>query len=331
MSKRDYYEILGVSKSASKEQIKKAYRRLARKYHPDATGNDEKAAEQFKEVQEAYDVLNDAQKRKNYDQFGHAGVNMGAGGGPGAGKSYRWSSSGGGGGMPFDFADIFGVGIGGRAGSGGMGGIEDLFEQMHQQSGQRGGRRVQSQRGKDIEHAVRIGFMEAILGSTREVVLSMQRPDGAQGRERLSVKIPAGVDTGSKIRLRGKGEPGRMGGDSGDLIIKIKVEEHPWFRREGLDVYLDVPLSITEAVLGTKVDVPTLEGHTTVTIPAGSSSGRKLRLTGKGVQDKKKTGDMYLVLKIVTPGKVDEMSQELLREFAEKNPQVDLRGQWGKE
>ena len=317
MAKRDFYDVLGVPRGATADQIKKAYRQLARKYHPDTAGADPAAAESFKEVQEAYESLSDPQKRQDYDRFGHAASHMGGGPGPGGpGRTYTWRSGGGGAGG-FDFSEIFG---------GGGGRIEDLF------GGAVGGRgrRQAARRGADIEHSVRVSFAEAVSGTTREVVLTMPQADGSQRRERLSVKLPAGVDNGSKIRLRGKGQPGQ-GGPNGDLIIVITVEAHKYFRRDGDDVLLDVPISIGEAALGAKVDVPTLDdGTTTVTIPPGSSSGQKLRLKGKGVKSRKigKTGDMLLVLKVMVPKKLDAKSRELLLEFSKNNPQADIRGAW---
>ncbi len=320
MAKEDYYTVLGVSRKASSEEIKKAYRRLARKFHPDVTGNDEAAAEKFKQVQEAYDVLHDAKKRQTYDQFGHAGdFRDTQGGWPGGPGGFR--SKAGGQNINFDFSDIFG-------GQGGGGGFGDIFEQLRQRQG--GGhprQQAQPQRGKDIEHKVQLSFMEAIEGTSRDVIISSRGPDGKAGRERLSAKIPAGVDHGSKIRLRGKGEPGS--GGHGDLIIQVDVRAHDYFEREGNDIYLDVPLTIFEAANGTKLDVPTLSGTTTVTVPAGTGHDKKLRLKGKGVSSQKgKVGDMYLNLKITLPEKIDKASLQLLEEFSQKNPQDDLRQHW---
>lgn len=329
MAKRDYYDILEVPRDATAAQIKKAYRRLARKYHPDRAHNDPHAVERFKEVQEAYDVLSDAQKRQNYDRFGHAGVNMkdvpwpGAGG---AGRTYRYTS-GGPGGINFDFSEIFG-------GSGGDVGFD--FSEIFGNAGVKarrtwpGSRGFTPQKGRDIEHSVRVSFEEAIRGATRDVVATVTQPDGRQRRERISIKIPAGVDNGRKIRVRGKGQPGPNGND-GDLIIKVDVDEHKFFRREGGDIYLDVPLTITEATLGAKIDVPTLSGKTSVTIPPGSSSGRKLRLKGKGIKTPQSSaaGDMYLILKIIPPADLDGEARKLFENIARKYPQSDIRKQWG--
>lgn len=333
MAKRDYYEVLGLSRGASKEEIKKSYRRLAKKYHPDVAGKDKKAEEKFKEVAEAYEVLSDAKKKDAYDRFGHAGVKMdGAGAGWPGGGAYQGGP--GGGGVHFDFSEIFGGQRGRGAnvsdffGSGVAGGMEDIFEQLRQQQGPRRARPARARKGKNIEHALLISFEEAIDGTSRDIEATVVQSDGARRKERISIKIPAGVDTGSKVRVRGKGQPG-PGGD-GDLIIKIRVAEHKIFRREGKDIYLDVPLTFSEASLGTKIDVPTLSGTTTVTIPPGSSSGRKLRLKGKGIKSSKgsEIGDMYLELKIVPPEKMDDESKKLLEEFTRLNPQDDLRKHW---
>jgi len=184
-------------------------------------------------------------------------------------------------------------------------------------------------RGDDIEHTVHLSFEEAINGARRDITLTVIHPDGKQRQEKLTVKIPAGVDTGSKIRLRGKGQPG-PDNNNGDLIIKIEVAPHKYFRRQGEDIYLEVPLTVTEAALGAKIEVPTLSGVTAVKIPPRSSSGRKLRLQGKGAKSHKtgKTGDMFLTLKIVPPSDLDDESQEILKKLAQRHPQNDIRKDW---
>jgi len=322
MAKRDYYKVLGVPAGATTAQIKKAYRRLARKYHPDTAGDDPQAQERFKELQEAYEVINDPKKRQMYDRFGHADMKMGQGQGPWPGGAStagpfggNWSQ--GGGRIDFDLSDLFG-----------RGGMGDVFDQLRGRTGRRTPRSVR-QRGADIEHTIKLGFTEAISGSTRDVSATVQQADGQQRHERISIKIPPGVDNGSKIRVRGKGQPG-IGGHDGDLIIKIEVEEHPYFQRDGNDIYLEVPVTFAEAALGAKIEVPTLSDRTTVKIPPHSSSGRKLRLRGKGVKSHKsgKAGDMFLTLKVAPPKKLDEESKQLLQEFARKNPQDDIRKDW---
>ena len=321
MAKRDYYAVLGVARSASTEEIKSTYRRLVRKYHPDVSGNDKGATERFKQVQEAYEVLGDTEKRRAYDRFGHASAHMGRGTDPAWGQT--WNAGGAGSrASHFDISDIFG--------GGGEGGLEDVFAQVrHSRNRRVRGRRPAAQQGADIEHKVQVTFDEAIAGTERDVITTIRGPMGKESRERLTVKIPAGVGNGSKIRLRGRGQPG-VGGKNGDLIITTDVEGHRYFQREGDDIYLEVGLTIAEAVLGGRIDVPTLSGMTTVTIPPGTSGGKRLRLKGKGVRSYKteKTGDMYLNLKIVAPGDLDEESRDVLREFSQRNPQDDIRKDW---
>lgn len=329
MAKKDYYEILGVPREASLDQIKKAYRKLARKYHPDTAGNNPQAVEKFKEIQEAYEVLSDTQKRQSYDRFGHAGEPVYSQAGPGTsgwpggtGQSYHWSSQQGPDGIHFDASDIFG-------GMGGGGGLDEIFEQFRRgSSGRRTSRDRSAPRGQDLEHNLMVSFEESIHGATRDIVTTIMEPDGRHRQERLTVKIPAGIADGGKIRLKGKGQPGP--GGQGDMMITVSVAEHPFYQRKGHDIYLDVPLSFSEAVLGTRIDVPTLTGVTTVTIPPGSSSSQKLRLKGRGVKYQKtgESGDMFLVLKIVPPPNPDSRSKELLQEFSSRNPQPDLRKNW---
>ena len=353
MAKRDFYEILGVPRGVSPEQIKKAYRLLARKFHPDTAGNDPQTTERFKEAQEAYEVLKDPKKRQAYDRYGHAGLKMDGPGGPGgtAGRTHRWSSSAAGP-VNFDFSDIFGKAGGGAhfdvsdifsGGPGaGAGSMEDIFERLRRRSGRaEPSRSAGPPRGDDIEHTVRLSFEEAVQGAAKDIAMTITQSNGQQHQERLSVKIPAGVDSGSKIRLRGKGQPG-PNQKNGDLIIKIEVTPHRYFQRQGEDIYLDLPLTVTEAALGAKVEVPTLADMTTVKIPPASSSGQKLRLNDKGVKSHKtgKTGGMFLILelggggggvlilKIVPPPELDEQSQELFRKLAQRCPQDDIRKDW---
>jgi DnaJ-class molecular chaperone len=285
---RDYYEVLGVSRNASEADIKKSYRKLARQHHPDRNPGDKQAEARFKEVQEAYDVLSDKNKRTQYDRFGFAGPGgqgpfRAEGGGPG---NFEFQGV-----NPEDLASIF------AAFGGGGGDLGSMF-------GQRGrGRRRTARPPESVEAEVAIPFLKAALGGT--VSLSVD------GRE-IDVRVPAGVEEGKKLRLAGQGPGG------GDLLVRIKVEPHPYFRREGKDVVLEVPVSISEAVLGAKVDVPTLDGtHLTVKVPPGTSSGARLRLRGKGIAG----GDQFIEIKIVVPKASDERSRELIEEFARLNPQ----------
>lgn len=300
MANSDLYQVLGVSRSASADEIRKAYKKLARENHPDVKKDDPAAAERFKEVQEAYDVLGDTEKRQQYDRFGttfpKGGPPPGPGGGPGGGRTYTWSSGGAGGG--FDFGDLFGGGV-------------DLEELLGGGRRSRGGPRPA--RGSDIEAAVKVSFETAVQGGNVDI----QVEHGHQ-QDHLSVKIPAGVDTGSVIRLAGQGQPGRFSGPPGDLLLKIEVQPHRYFRREGSNLLIDVPITPSEAVLGAKVEVPTLsEGLVVVTIPPGTSSGAKLRLRGKGAVDPqtKQPGDQYVVVKIVVPREATEALQQLYEQL----------------
>ncbi len=313
MAKRDYYEVLGIGRDASEKQIKAAYRKLARKFHPDVS-KDKDADDKFKEATEAYEVLSDGQKRKMYDQFGHAGPQSQFGAGRGA---QAWSGRGG-----VDIGDFFAGG--GRSGFMGMG-LDDILSALR---GGRSPRRARSaapkRRGADINYDVNVDFMQAVHGMT--MTLRMQTPGPASKEETLHVRIPAGVKEGSKVRVRSKGQPGPAG--SGDLYILVHVGPHPYFRREGNDIYVDVPISLTEAALGAKVDVPTIDGMSTVTIPPGTGSGKRLRLRGKGVVPPGKgiRGDHYVVLQVAPPAKLSDRGRELLEEFRQSETE-DPRSQ----
>jgi len=317
MAKRDYYEVLGVKRSAAADEIKTAYRKLARKYHPDAnkaTG----AAEKFREATEAYDVLSDAEKRKAYDQFGHAGPRAGFGAGyPGAGQAGRGGPQRGGQGAAFDFSEFFGGG-GGRGGSGFSGmSLDDILQALGG-SARRGRRREQRQqpplRGSDSETHLMLDFLQAVAGTCTRIRISRQASDGSTREETIEVKIPPGVKDGSKVRVRGKGALGD--GSPGDLYIVVGVRPHEYFRREGDDIYVSVPISITEAALGAKVDVPTLDGTSTVTVPPGTGGGRKLRLRGKGVRrGAAQAGDLYVVIQIAPPPSLGEREKQLLTQL----------------
>ena len=314
MAKRDYYDVLGVSRDASDVQIKAAYRKLARKHHPDVNKAAD-ASEKFKEATEAYEVLSDPEKRKLYDQFGHEGMRAGAA--PGGGG---WPGHGRGAGFSVNMEDLFG-GLGGGHGFLRMS-LDEILSAL------RGGRvrsgRPGARKGGDLEHHVTLEFMQAVRGTT--VTLRFQ-PEGSGKAETIDVKIPAGVREGSKVRVKGKGSPGQ--GGRGDLYIVTHVRPHPHFRSEGRDIYLDLPISIVEAALGAKVDVPTIDGLTTMTIPPGVSSSQRLRLRGKGIAaaDGKTRGDQYVVLKIAAPREISERGKEVLRQFesVEKlNPRGDV-------
>lgn len=312
MAQNDYYEALGVPRTATAEEIRKAHKKLSRKYHPDVN-KEAGASEKFNQVQEAFDVLGDKEKRKQYDQFG--GAFPGGGGGP-RGQPFPWGAAGGRGQAPVDFGDLFG----------GQVDLESLLGGAFRGGGARGAGRRGASPGENFETEIEVPFHMAVDGGKYE--LSLQR----EGKtERLTVKIPAGVDNGSVVRLSGQGHPGFGGGPAGDLLVRIRVGPHPFFRREGTNLLVDVPVTITEAALGAKVDVPTLsEGTVVVTIPPGTSSGAKLRLRGKGAPDlsTKKRGDQFVVVKIVAPQNVNERAERLLRELADAAPQTPRAGLW---
>lgn len=317
---RDYYKILGVSKNASKKDIKKAYRNLARKYHPDLNPDDKMAEEKFKELQEAHEVLSDEEKRKTYDMFGSAEFRPGGqttwrrAGDPG-GSSYQYTYSS----KDFPgFEDIFKdiLGFRGdprarRGTGGGMGGaFRDIFSYAS---------REKPTKGKDLEYQIEIDFNTAIKGGVRDISISRQRLNNVI-TENLSVKIPPGVATGSKIRVQGKGESGGRG-DKGDLYLRIKVKPHPMFKRKQDDIYLELPITYYEAALGKQVDVPTIDGTAKVSIPSGVQNGTKLRLKGKGVQNVKTKvrGNQYVEIKIVMPDNIKESDKEIFEKLAESS------------
>jgi len=303
MAERDFYEVLGVSRDVEASGIKSAYRRLARKYHPDVN-KAPNAAEKFKEATEAYEVLSDPQKRKMYDQYGRSAV-----GGGGRPDAYRWAGPGAEG-VSFSVEDIFG--------HGGNDFLRMSLDEILQSLGGRGRRRKapgRASRGGDIETEMTLDFIQATRGMTATL-----RLQGEGGTETIDVKIPPGVQEGSRVRLRGKGSPAP--GGSGDLYIVTHVRDHPYFRRVGRDIYVDLPVSVAEAAAGAKVDVPTIDGMMTVKIPPCTSSGTKLRLRGKGVgaPGSDKRGDQYVVVKIVVPPKIKPQALKLLKDFDKAQP-----------
>ncbi len=292
MSSKDPYEILGVSRTASPDEIKRAYRRLAKEHHPDRNPGDPAAERRFKEVQAAYEVLGDPQRRAEYDRFGAGGPRP---------DVHAWGPAAGGGpgGVRFDF--------------GSLGDLTEIFEQFFSRAGaprtRRSVRRV-APAGADVEGEIELGFDEALRGAVREIVL------GGGGRtERIQVRVPAGVTDGERIRVRGRGQEGP--GGRGDLLIRCRVAPHPFLRREGADLVLDLPLTVREAVLGTRVEIPTPRGPALLTVPPGTSSGTKLRLRGHGAPDREtgRTGDLYAVVRIVVPREVSAAARRLLEQF----------------
>lgn len=352
--KRDYYEVLGVSRSATDAEIKSAFRKKAKEFHPDLNKDNPDAAEKFKEAQEAYEVLSDESKRKMYDQYGHAGVGGASSSGFGGFGGAGFDAS------DFDFGDIFDNIFGG-----GFGGFS--------QGGR--GSKTRATRGSDLLMRIDLSFDEAIYGCEKDINLDVveeceechgegefdpttcDRCHGSgtitteqhtilgsfvskttcpscsgegktfktkcskcrgKGRVKknktITVNVPAGMDTGNRLRVSGKGNPGANGGPNGDLYLEFYVEEHEYFVRDGDDIYLEVPLTITEAILGCKKIVPTLYGNVKLTIPAGVDSSDKQRIRGKGVDNKSKgtKGNMYVVMKVVTPKKLSKEQKKLI-------------------
>lgn len=361
MSKRDYYEVLGVSKSASKDEIKKAYRKLSKQYHPDINKAPD-AAEKFKEIAEAYEVLSDDQKRAQYDQFGHEGPNQGFGG--------------------------FG---GGADFGGGFGGFEDIFNTFFGGGGTSRRRDPNAPRqGADLQYTMTISFEEAAFGKETDITIPREetcttcngtgakpgtKPEtcshchgtgqinaeqntpfgkivnrrtcsycngtgkeikskcttcGGTGRvkkqRKIHVKVPAGIDEGQQLRVAGQGEAGINGGPSGDLYIVFHVRKHEFFERDGDDVYCEMPITFVQAALGDEIEVPTLHGKVKLKVPAGTQTGTKFRLKGKGIPNVRGygVGDQHISVRIVTPTKLNEKQKSILREFAEESGNMPL-------
>ena len=316
---KDYYELLGVTRDATKEEISKAFKKLARKYHPDLNPDDTSAEEKFKEINEAYEVLKDPEKRKLYDSLG-PNWQQGQDFQPPPGfdnMHFEFRTGGGGpggmGGGGFDFSDFFETIFGGGGGfqTSGMGG-------GFQQGGPYGGfgGRAQAQRGADAEASIQLTLEEALAGGARPISLQVPGP-GGMSTKTLNVTIPAGVKEGQRIRLSGQGNPGFGGGPAGDLYLKVGFAPHPRFKVEDANIVLDLPLAPWEAALGATVSVPTLEGAVEMKIPPGTSSGKKLRLRGKGLGPAGKRGDMLVRVMVQVPPSASEDEKELWDRLAE--------------
>ncbi len=358
MSKRDYYEVLGVAKGASKDEIKKAYRKLSKQYHPDIN-KAEDAADKFKEIKEAYEVLSDDQKRAHYDQFGHTDPNQGFGG-----------------------ADF----------GGGFGGFEDIFNTFF---GGGGGRRRDPnapRQGADLQYTMTLTFEEAVFGKETDIQIPREEecetchgsgakpgtnPETCQHchgsgqinveqntpfgrivnrrtchhcngtgkqikhkcstcggagkvkkRRKIHVKIPAGIDDGQQLRVSGQGEAGINGGPPGDLYVVFHVREHEFFERDGEDIYCEMPITFSQAALGDDVEIPTLHGKVKLKVPAGTQTGTKFRLKGKGVPNVRGygIGDQHVIVRVITPTKLSDKQKQLLREFAEASGKIPSGG-----
>lgn len=324
---KDFYAALGVSKDADAAEIKKAYRKAARKWHPDQNPGDDKAEQKFKEIGEAYGVLSDAEQRKQYDS-----LRAMAGGGP------RFASGPGGATGAGGFEDLFGGMFGGDGGgtrmrysTSGMpgqgaagGGFEDILSSMFgaNAAGGAGGGRAGFQRGPvkggDITTSASLPFRSAIEGATVSLTLD--------GSRTMKVRIPAGVQEGQKIRMRGKGQASATGGQPGDLVVTVHVEPHPVFGINGQNLTITVPITFPEAVQGAKISVPTLDGsQVKLKVPAGTQSGARLRAKGRGVATKKGTGDLIVTVEVAVPRKVNKAAGDALKQFAEASDGTDPR------
>lgn len=303
LSQRDYYDVLGVPRSASADDIRRAYKKLARKYHPDANADTIGAEQKFAEITEANEVLGDPEKRKKYDQFGE-----------------NWSRvpDGATGGNPFE-------GFGG--GSGGFS-MEDLFGGSFRGGspfGGRGGPR-RAQKGEDLRTSITVPFVVGVEGGEHELMVKT-----GGNSDRLSFRIPPSIESGKTIRLAGQGHPSPNGGPSGDVLVTVNVAPHPYFRRERFNLVVEVPVTVTEATLGAKIEVPTLvDGSVILSVPEGTSSGSRLRLRGKGVLNRatETRGDQYVVIKIIVPKDVSDEAANLLRQFDEAAPLDPRDGLW---
>lgn len=324
MEYKDYYEILGVQRDASQDEVKQAYRRLARKYHPDVN-KDAEAEHRFKEVGEAYEVLKDPEKRKLYDQYG-ADWKTGKQQEEYRNKyrqQYQQQHAG------FEGSSGFGFGDGFTGG----GEYSDFFESLFGSAGRRGrhSRAQRKMKGEDVRATITIPLADAFHGATRRINYSIQSvsPDGQVINKpvTLNVKIPKGIRDGQTIRLAGQGSPGHNGGENGDMLLKVELEKHPVYSYDGADLYVDLPVAPWEAAMGGEVEIPTPAGSIKMKIPPGSGQGKKLRLKEKGIPAKK-PGDLYVVLNIVLPPANDAKSRKVYEEMKDLgfNPRSNFGG-----
>ena len=320
---KDFYKVLGVEKSVTAADLKKAYRRLARQFHPDSNPGDAKAEARFKEISEAYSVLSDEEQRREYDQIRAMG------------SGARFTAGAPGGGQGFE--DVFGNLFGGGGGRRGSANLDDLLGGMFGGNAPGGGRFGQTSGGfrgfggptpgRDINATTTIDFVTATHGDT-------VRLQGADGRP-ITARIPAGVSDGQRIKLRGRGEPSPDGGEPGDLVLTVKVEKHPIFERDGLNLKVNVPVTFAEAALGATIEVPTLDGEPVrLKVAPGTSSGRVLRVKGRGVSTPKGTGDLLARIEIAVPSHLSAKQREALEAFHaasnDENPREDLLAKAGR-
>jgi curved DNA-binding protein len=316
---KDYYKILGVPRTASSDDIRKAFRKLAREYHPDVAKDKKNAEEKFKEINEAYEVLGDADKRKKYDTLGadwkSGGFRPPPGGGAGGQgyRTYTWpgGAAGGGGTEDFQFggtgfSDFFEQFFGGRMGGAGGGGF-----------GRRGGYAEETEQGQDVEADLMVTLEEAIRGGVRPITLRRTGPRG-ENTQTFKVKIPAGVRDGQTLRVPGQGEPGSGGAPAGDLFLRVRLASHPDFRVEGGDLYHDVDLAPWEVALGTNVEVPTLTGSVNIKIPAGTQNGQRLRVRGRGLPARanEEAGDLYVIARVQMPKELNAKERDLWEQLS---------------
>ncbi len=304
------YEVLGVSREASAQDIKQAYRKLARETHPDLNPGDAVAEARFKAISVANDMLSDEKKRAEYDEFGEISTEAGFDADRARAERDHFSSR---------------FGSPNRADSGegfAFGGLEDLFRQFQGQSG----RSAMRMRGADLESSMTLDFMEAVQGTEKRLSITRPRADGDSMTESVTVRFPPGVIDGGRLRVPGKGGLGLGGGPAGDLWIVARVEPHPLFRREGRNLEFDLPITLVEAVRGAKVEIPTLDGEATLTIPPGTNSHTRLRLRGQGVPGAKggKPGDLLVRIQIQVPKEVSDEVLEVLEECSQDDPRKDL-------
>jgi DnaJ-class molecular chaperone len=322
MARRDLYEVLGVPRDADTDAIKKAYRKLARQHHPDVNPGDAASEEHFKEISEAYSVLSDPEKRRNYDEFGEVALEGGFDAEAARKARDEFRSRFGAEAPPFGAG---GPPFGGAEESFQFGGdLDDLLEQLMGRRRQARGPRP----GRDVEAELSLDLRQAALGTEQRLTLARPTPQGPR-QETVTVKVPRGMTEGARIRIPGKGAEGAGGGQAGDLYATIRIRPDPHFRVEGRDLHLDVPVTVAEATLGAAVEVPTLEGRATVTLPPGTDGGQRLRLRGKGIPGagSQPAGDLYVTVRIRVPRNLDESGRravEALRDLDPADPRAEL-------